>query len=103
MTGTDGMMDTRHTTDSSAIRPEFKQTMDNYEAWFDHYCEVMKAYKENPSDINLLTEMTSLLSEEVTMLDQLEKMDQSEMNAAELAYYIEVTGRIQQKLIAVGS
>lgn len=94
---------TPSTTDSSAIRPEFKQTMDNYEAWFDHYCEVMKAYKENPSDLNLLTEMTSLLSEEVTMLDQLEKMDQSEMNAAELAYYIEVTGRIQQKLIAVGS
>jgi hypothetical protein len=30
-------------------------------------------------------------------------MDQSQMNAAELAYYIEVTGRIQQKLIAVGS
>ncbi len=94
---------TPSTTDSSAIRPEFKQTMDNYEAWFDHYCEVMTAYKENPSDINLLTEMTSLLSEEVTMLDELEKMDQSQMNAAELAYYIEVTGRIQQKLIAVGS
>jgi hypothetical protein len=93
--------ETSPSTDSSAIRPEFKQTMDNYEAWFDHYCEVMKAYKENPSDMNLMIEMTNLLSEEATMLDEMEKMDQSEMNAAELAYYIEVTARIEKKLIEV--
>ncbi len=87
--------------DSSAIRPEFKQTMDNYEAWFDHYCEVMKAYKENPSDMNLMIEMTNLLSEEAAMLEEMDKMDQSQMNAAELAYYIEVTARIEKKLLEV--
>ena len=87
--------------DSALLSPEFKKTMDDYEAWFDHYCEVMKKYEENPSDLELLSEMTDLLSEETVMLEEMENMDQSEMNSAELAYYIEVTARIEKKLLEV--
>lgn len=87
--------------DSGVLSPEFKKTMDDYEAWFDHYCEVMKKYQDNPSDLELMSEMTDLLSEESEMLEQMENMDQSEMNSAELAYYIEVTARIEKKLLEV--
>jgi hypothetical protein len=41
------------------------------------------------------------MTEETEMLDQMEKMDESEMNTAELAYYIEVTARIEKKLLEV--
>ena len=75
--------------------------MDDYEAWFDHYCDVMKRYKEDSTNLELLSEMTDLLTEETTMLEQMENMDQSEMNSAELAYYIEVTARIEKKLLEV--
>ena len=88
-------------SDSGLLSPEFKQTMDDYEAWFDHYCDVMKRYEENSSDLTLLSEMTELLSEETEMLEEMENMDQSEMNAAELAYYLEVTARIEKKLLEV--
>ena len=88
-------------TDSGVLSPEFKKTMDDYEAWFDHYCEVMKKYQDNPSDLELMSEVTDLLSEETTMLEQMENMDESEMNSAELAYYIEVTARIEKKLLEV--
>ena len=88
-------------SDTGLLSPEFKKTMDDYEAWFDHYCEVMKKYQENPSDIELLSEMSDLMVEETTMLEQMENMDESEMNTAELAYYIEVTARIEKKLLEV--
>ena len=87
--------------DSGILSPEFKKTMDDYEAWFDHYCEVMKKYQENPSDLGLLSEMTDLITEESAMLDQMESMDESEMNNAELAYYLEVTAGIEKKLLEV--
>lgn len=90
-------------TDSGLLSPEFKKTMDDYEAWFDHYCEVMKKYQEDSSNIELLSEMTDLLSEETEMLEQMENMDQSQMNSAELAYYIEVTARIEKKLLEVAN
>ena len=86
-------------SDSGILSPEFKKTMDDYEAWFGHYCDVMERYKENSSDLELLSEMTDLLTEETTMLEQMENMDQSEMNTAELAYYLEVTARIEKKLL----
>lgn len=88
-------------TDSGLLSPEFKKTMDDYEAWFDHYCDVMKRYKEDSSNLELLSEMTDLLSEETTMLEEMENMDQADMNAAELAYYLEVTARIEKKLFEV--
>lgn len=87
--------------DSAVLSPEFKKTMDDYEAWFDHYCEVMKKYQEDPSDLELLSEMSELVTEEAEMLDQMENMDESEMNTAELAYYLEVTARIEKKLLEV--
>lgn len=90
-------------SDSGVLSPEFKKTMDDYEAWFDHYCEVMKKYNENPSDMELLSEMSELISEEAKMLEQMENMDQSEMNTAELAYYLEVTARIEKNLLEVAS
>ena len=87
--------------DSALISPEFKKTMDDYEAWFDHYCDVMEQYQENPSDLEVLSEMTDLLAEEEEMLNQMEEMDESEMNEAELAYYIDVTSRIEKRLLEV--
>ena len=87
--------------DSGLLSPEFKKTMDDYEAWFDHYCDVMEKYEQDPSDMELLSEMTDLISEEEKMLEQMEAMDESEMNDAELAYYIEVTARIEKKLLEV--
>ena len=88
-------------SDSGLLSPEFKKTMDDYEAWFDHYCDVMKRYEEDSSNLELLSEMTDLLTEETKMLEEMENMDQSEMNNEELAYYIEVTARIEKKLLEV--
>ena len=93
--------ETDDSSDSGIISPEFKETMDNYEAWFDHYCDVMKRYQEDSSDLELLSEMTDLLAEETTMLEEMENMDQDDMNAAELAYYLEVTARIEKNLLEV--
>ena len=42
----DSDADDSDSDDSDEISPEFKKTMDDYEAWFDHYCEVMKKYQE---------------------------------------------------------
>ena len=89
--------------DNSELSADFKKTMDDYEAWFDHYCEVMSKYKENPTDMELMSEMTDLLTEETEMLEQMESMNQSEMNSAELAYYVEVTARIEKKLLEVAN
>ena len=83
------------------LDPEFKEMMDSYEAFFDEYIAFMEKYKENPTDMSLLSELSDMLTKEAEMLKEMEGLDQSEMSAAELAYYLEVTGRIYEKLAKV--
>ena len=33
------------------MRPEFKEAMDSYEAFYDEYCDFIKKYNDNPSEL----------------------------------------------------
>ena len=83
------------------ISPEFKETMDSYEAFFDEYVEFMNTYDANTTDPELLMKYSELLSKEADMLQKMEAMDESNMTTAEAAYYAEVTARIEAKLATV--
>lgn len=81
------------------IRPEFKESIDSYEAFFDEYCWFMKKYSENPNDLSLLTDYTNFLKQYAETMEKLEALDSQEMNDAERKYYTEAMLRINQKLI----
>ncbi|MBQ6411762.1 MAG: hypothetical protein IJI16_07420, partial [Atopobiaceae bacterium] len=75
--------------------------MDSYEAFFDEYVEVMKAYQNDPSNAELMLQMADLLSQEAEMMEKFEAWENEDMTTAEAAYYLEVQGRIYQKLSEV--
>ena len=83
------------------IRPEFKEAMDSYEAFYDEYCQFMTDYKENPTDMTLLLQYTEMLGRLEEMNAAFDAWESEEMSNEELAYYLEVSARIQQKLIGV--
>ena len=83
------------------MRPEFKEAMDSYEAFYDEYCDFMKKYNDNPSDLKLLAEYADMLSEAADMDEAFEEWDEAEMNNAELKYYLDVNNRVMQKLVDV--
>ncbi len=82
----------------TGIRPDFKQAMDEYEAFYDEYCELMKKYKENPTDLSLLSQYTAFMTEAIEMSEAFEAWDQEEMTSEELKYYLEVNNRVLQKM-----
>ncbi|MCD8012906.1 MAG: hypothetical protein LUG99_06990 [Lachnospiraceae bacterium] len=81
------------------MRTEFKEAMDEYEAFFDEYCEFMEEYKENPTDADLLSSYSSIMTQYAETMESKNALGEEELNDAELAYYIEVTARIEEKLI----
>ena len=85
----------------TGIRPEFKEAMDSYEAFFDEYIEFLESYDAN--DMSMLLEYTSFLSQYSETMGKLEDIDESELSPEEDAYYLEVMLRIDQKLITVAS
>ena len=88
-------------TASIGINPEFKAAMDEYEKFFDQYVEFMNSYLANPTDMNLLLQYTSFLTQYQQTMEAFENYDTSNLNNEELAYYVEVTARIEQKLLTV--
>ena len=86
---------------SAGMRPEFKEAMDAYEAFYQEYCEFMKKYQENPMDLTLLAGYADMITKEQEMTSALDKWKSDDMNDAEMKYYIEVTARIEKMMIDV--
>lgn len=89
------------TDELSGIRPEFKAAMDSFEAFYDEYCDFMKKYAENPADLNMLLKYADMLTKLDDMQKKLDAWESEDMSNEELQYYIEVTARIEKKLIGV--
>lgn len=88
-------------SNSTDIHPDFKTAMDSYEKFFDEYVAIMKKYKSNPGDTSILADYTKYMGKYAQMMSDFEKWESEDMNDAELAYYLEVQGRITKKLLEV--
>ena len=81
------------------MRPEFKEAMDSYEAFYDKYCDIIKKYSENPTDLRILADYTDMLTKSAEMREKFDAWEDSDLNNAELKYYLDVQNRIAKKLL----
>lgn len=87
--------------DPSQVSADFKASMDSYEKFFDQYVEFMKKYKDSGNSISMLADYTKMMQQYTDTMNKLNAIDQNSLNAADEAYYLEVMGRITQKLASV--
>ena len=92
------------TTEPSAeagLRPEFKEAMDSYEAFYAEYCDLLKKYMNNPSDLSILTKYMSLMGKLSDMDEKFKAWESEDLNNEELKYYMDVNNRVMKKLLDV--
>lgn len=102
-TDTESSTQTETVVSSTDIRPEFKEAMDSYEAFFDEYCEFMKKYNESDDTTSLLADYTSYMVKYTDTMQKMNNISEDELTDAEVAYYTEVSARISAKLIEAGA
>ena len=83
------------------LRPEFKDAMDSYEAFYNEYCEVLKKYMANPSDLSILGKYMDLMGKLSDMDAKFEAWESEDLNAEELKYYMDVNNRVMKKLLDI--
>lgn len=88
-------------TETKGIRPDFKASLDSYEKFFSEYVAIMKKYANNPTDLSILTDYTRYMSEYVDMMEKFEALEDDDLTVDEVAYYLEVQGRITKKLLEI--
>lgn len=81
------------------MRPEFKEAMDSYEEFYDEYCKIMKKYTKNPYDMEILADYTDMLTKSAEMSEKFAAWENSDLNSAELKYYLDVNNRVTKKLL----
>ncbi len=82
------------------VTPEFKAQMDSYEAFFDEYIDFMTKFSSEDADTSaMFFEYLDMLTKYSEFMAAMESIDQEELSEADLAYYLEVTMRIEAKLL----
>ena len=89
------------TSNATGLRPEFKEAMDSYEAFYTEYCEFMKEYSENPTDLKLLAQYANMLVKAEEMNEAFEAWDEDDLNSEELQYYLDVNHRVMKILVEI--
>jgi len=89
------------TTAATGLRPEFKEAMDSYEAFYNEYCDLLKKYMNNPSDLSILTKYMSLMGKLSDMDEKFKAWESEDLNNEELKYYMDVNNRVMKKLLDV--
>ena len=94
--------DASPTPDAAAdgVSPDLKETLDSYEAFMDEYVEFMQKYKDSGDTASMLQDYTDFLQKYTDFTQKIGQLDTSAMSDADLAYYMEVTNRVSQKLLA---
>jgi len=90
-------------TAEDVIRPEVKEFLDAYEVCMNEYVEFMKKYMNaDPNSMaSMMGDYYKILSSYTEYSEKIEALDESDLSNAELAYYLEVTNRVSQKLLTV--
>lgn len=109
---TDDAVDTGNegSTDSSADSPDdtpatsssdFRAMMDGYEQFMNSYVEFMKKYENSDDTASMLADYGSMMQQYSDWSQKFDSVDESSLSAEDQAYYLEVQGRVLQKLSEV--
>lgn len=85
------------------VDPEFKEALDQYEAFINGYCDFLEMYLKADTDtqLSMMEDYATWMSQYAEVMDAVRTLDacQDEMTPAQLNYYVEVTARVSQRMI----
>lgn len=80
---------------------DFKEAMDSYEEFFDEYVAFMKKYENSDNPMSMLSDYTKFMSQYSETMQKLDEWKSKDLNTKEAAYLLDVTNRINKKLLEV--
>lgn len=87
------------TEEPEEVSADFRDVMDEYEKFIDKYVKFMKKYEEEGRPLSMLSEYTELMTQYTEFAETMAAYNGDNLSAADYAYYIEVMGRVSQKLL----
>lgn len=86
---------------TKGIRPEFKKSMDNFEACVNEVYDLINELMDNPTDIVLGLSVLEKVQTIEEMTEEFKAWGESDLSLEEAVYYMEVATRIGKKTIEI--
>ncbi len=85
------------------IRPEVREFLDAYESCMNEYVDFMQKYlnADSTSIVGMMVDYARIMARYSEFAEKMDAFDESELTSAELSYYLEVTNRVNQRLLSV--
>lgn len=87
--------------ENTSVSPEFKNTMDEYEAFINEYVDFINEYTENSSDLKLIAKYAEIMAKYSDYCDEIDDIDEDELSDSDLSYYLEVMSRVTKKIAEI--
>ncbi|MCJ0536677.1 DUF6591 domain-containing protein [Enterococcus cecorum] len=88
-------------TSTTGVRPEVKEQIDAYEKFFDEYIAFMTKYKDSNNAVSMAADYANFMKKYTDYMAKFENIDDKGWNDAEVAYWLEVNGRVMGKLATI--
>lgn len=85
---------------NTAASDDFKATMDSYEAFFDEWIQFMTTYNAEGNPLGMLAEYTQMMTRYSEMMSRMDAIDETTLTPEQQQYFLEVQGRINEKLLS---
>lgn len=86
---------------TSSGNEEWRQFINDYDAWVDNYIAIVKKYKANPTDTSILSDYTKLVSETADWAKRADNIRVELKDADEALEYSQELLKISNKLMEV--
>lgn len=90
-------VDSGNDTNADGVNADLKEFLDSYEDFMTEYCDFMSTYDDN--NPLALVEYGKLVAEYADFVEKCDAYEEEEMSDEDLKYYLEVTNRVNLKLI----
>ena len=85
---------------SATANDDFKATMDSYEAFFDEWIEFMTTYNAEGKPLSMLADYTQMMAQYTETMSKMDDIDETTLTPEQQQYFLEVQGRINEKLLS---
>lgn len=87
---------------ASSSSSDVREALDAYEAFMNEYCDFMEKYAADGHPVSMLADYGTMMTKYADAMAKFDAIDESSLSAEDDAYYLEVQGRVLQRLAAVG-
>ena len=91
------------TNDDASAGSDYRAMVDEWEAFMNKYCDFMETYNSDSGNVvGMALDYADMMSQYSDWAEKMDAVDDSDLSAEDIQYYIDAQNRINKRLLEIG-